>query len=201
FREAAVRAGGRAAFYQVRAEHLDLYINMGLMLYKVGEEARVPLPSFTLEGHAFKDLRQARRRAEHDGLELEILPPEAVALHLPRLRVISDDWLAKKNVREKGFSLGFFREDYLALTPLALVRQGGRIIAFANLWPGGDHEELSVDLMRHDAHAPGHTMDFLFIELMLHGRQEGYRWFNLGMAPLSGLESRPMAPLWAKVGT
>ncbi len=200
FREAAARAGGRAAFYQVRPEHLDLYINMGLALYKVGEEARVPLASFTLEGHAFKDLRQARRRAEHDGLELEIVPGEAVTPHLPRLRVVSDDWLAKKNVREKGFSLGFYREDYLALTPLALVRQGGRIIAFANLWPGGDREELSVDLMRHDAHAPGHTMDFLFLELMLHGRREGYRWFNLGMAPLSGLESRPMAPLWVKAG-
>lgn len=200
FREAAAHAGDRAAFYQVRPEHLELYINMGLALYKVGEEARVPLGGFTLEGHAFKDLRQARRRAEHDGLEVEMLPAEQVTTHLPRLREISDAWLLGKNVREKSFSLGAFRDDYLTLTPLALVRQGGRIVAFANLWPGGDREELSVDLMRHDAHAPGHTMDFLFIELMLHGRREGFRWFNLGMAPLSGLESRPMAPLWAKAG-
>ena len=43
-------------------------------------------------------------------------------------------------------------------------------------------------------------MDFLFIELMLWGRVEGYRWFNLGMAPLSGLEAHPLAPAWHRVG-
>jgi phosphatidylglycerol lysyltransferase len=31
-------------------------------------------------------------------------------------------------------------------------------------------------------------------------KQEGYQWFNLGMAPLSGLEVSPVSPLWAKVG-
>jgi phosphatidylglycerol lysyltransferase len=35
---------------------------------------------------------------------------------------------------------------------------------------------------------------------MLWGRQEGYQWFNLGMAPLSGLENRTLAPLWSKAG-
>ena len=37
-------------------------------------------------------------------------------------------------------------------------------------------------------------MDYLFIELMLWGQQAGYRWLNLGMAPLSGLEAHPLAP-------
>ncbi len=43
-------------------------------------------------------------------------------------------------------------------------------------------------------------MEFLFIELMLWGKEEGYRWFNLGMAPLAGLENRPQAPLWNRLG-
>ena len=43
-------------------------------------------------------------------------------------------------------------------------------------------------------------MDYLFIELMLWGRNQGYRWFNLGMAPLSGLEAHPLAPAWHRVG-
>ena len=38
-------------------------------------------------------------------------------------------------------------------------------------------------------------MEYLFTELMLWGKQQGYRWFNLGMAPLSGLEGRSLAPL------
>ena len=36
---------------------------------------------------------------------------------------------------------------------------------------------------------------------MLWGREQGYRWFNLGMAPLAGLENHPLAPTWHKIGT
>jgi phosphatidylglycerol lysyltransferase len=57
-----------------------------------------------------------------------------------------------------------------------------------------------VDLMRHVTDAPNGTMDFLFAELMLWGRREGYRWFNFGMAPLSGLEEGAGAPLWHRFG-
>ena len=42
-------------------------------------------------------------------------------------------------------------------------------------------------------------MDALFAELMAWGREQGYEFFNLGVAPLSGIES-PVAPLWSKVG-
>jgi phosphatidylglycerol lysyltransferase len=44
-------------------------------------------------------------------------------------------------------------------------------------------------------------MDFLFIELMLWARIQGYHWFNLGMAPLAGLEQRPLAPTWHRLAT
>jgi phosphatidylglycerol lysyltransferase len=43
-------------------------------------------------------------------------------------------------------------------------------------------------------------MEYLFLQLMLWGKQEGYRWFNLGMAPLSGLEDHALAPLWNRLG-
>ena len=54
--------------------------------------------------------------------------------------------------------------------------------------------------MRYLPGGPEGIMDYLFVELMLWGRQEGYQWFNLGMAPLSGLENRALAPLWSKAG-
>jgi phosphatidylglycerol lysyltransferase len=41
--------------------------------------------------------------------------------------------------------------------------------------------------MRYGPAAPSGTMDFLFIELLLYARTRGYRYFNLGMAPLGGV--------------
>ncbi len=130
---------------------------------------------------------------------MEIVPPEGVDELLPELRRVSDDWLEEKGAREKGFSLGFFDEDYLRECAVAVVRQHGRIVAFANLWLSGEREEISVDLMRYSADAPRGMMDFLFVSLMLWGREQGYAWFNIGMAPLSGMHGRALAPAWSRV--
>lgn len=73
-------------------------------------------------------------------------------------------------------------------------------LVFANLWTSGAKEELSVDLMRHMKTAPNGIMDYLFTELLLWGKAEGYQTFSLGMSPLSGLEQHPLATLWHKVG-
>ena len=48
--------------------------------------------------------------------------------------------------------------------------------------------------------APKGVIDFMLIECMLWGRAQGFRWFSLGMAPLSGLEAHPLAPAWHRVG-
>jgi phosphatidylglycerol lysyltransferase len=200
FRELADRHGGWPAFYEVGREDLPLYLELGLSLLKVGEEGRVPLPDFSLEGHTRKWLRHVHRRLGNEGCTFELLAaPEAAGL-MPELRRISDAWLALKETREKGFSLGFFDEDYLANFPIALVRREGRIVAFANVWIAGAHAELSIDLMRCTAQAPPGVMDYLLTHLMLWGSAEGFQWFNLGMAPLSGLQSRSLAPTWDRLG-
>ena len=35
---------------------------------------------------------------------------------------------------------------------------------------------------------------------MQWAKAEGYKWFDLGMAPLSGLETHPLGPVWHRVG-
>jgi phosphatidylglycerol lysyltransferase len=186
-------------FYQVTPERLPLYVDLGLNLSKLGEEARVPLESFSLEGAARSDLRQAHRRAGRDGATFEMIGRGAVAATLPELRAVSDAWLEAKNATEKRFSLGFFDERYIAHFDVGVVRHEGAVVAFANLWRGGS-TELSVDLMRYNDAAPKGVVDYMLIECMLWGRAQGFRWFNLGMAPLSGLEEHALAPTWHKLG-
>jgi phosphatidylglycerol lysyltransferase len=199
-REMSDHHGGQPVFYQVTAERLPLYVDLGLAALKVGEEARVPLADFSLEGGARADLRQSHRRAQRDGASFEVVPPERIDELLTPLQRISDAWLAAKSTGEKRFSVGAFSPGYLRQFPVAVVRAEGTPAAFANLWTTGTKEELSVDLMRFSPDAPRSAMDYLFIELMLWGRREGFRWFNLGMAPLSGLEAHPLAPAWHRVG-
>ena len=201
FRERCDHYGAWSVFYEVPAASMPTYVDMGLALLKLGEEARVPLVDFGLQGAARADLRQAHRRALRDGAQFGVVDVPDDAL-LRELRGVSDAWLAEKTAAEKGFSVGRFDERYLRHFPVAVVRnEERRIVAFANLWSTASREELSVDLMRFSRDAPRGAMDFLFIEMMLWGRVHGYQWFDLGMAPLAGLEQRPLAPTWHRLAS
>jgi phosphatidylglycerol lysyltransferase len=200
FRELADREGGRTAFYDVPPASLPIYVEMGLTLLKLGDEARVPLERFTLEGKDWKEFRNLLNQGERMGITFEVAPPSEVPAVMPELRAVSDDWLSRKKTREKGFSMGYFDEPYIARCHVAIVRRHGELVAFGNLWSGAPGGELSVDLMRARESAPPRVIDTLFLRLMLWGRERGYRWFNLGMAPLSGLTDHALAPVWNRVG-
>ena len=202
FVEMADAQRGRAAFYQVRPENLPLYIDAGLQPLKLGEAARVRLAAFDLKGRARQSLRSALNRAEREGLRFEVVEAAGVPPLLPELAEVSRLWLDQHKAREKAFSLGAFDPAYVAAQGVALVRgPEGRLIAFATLLetPGPRHE-MSIDLMRHRPDVPPGTMDFLFLRLILRAREQGYAWFDLGMAPLSGLAAHRLAPVWYRLG-
>lgn len=73
FRELCDREGGWCAFYEVRPGNLAMYVDAGLSLTKIGEEARVALADFSLTGAARAPLRQAVSRAEREGAAFRIL--------------------------------------------------------------------------------------------------------------------------------
>lgn len=200
FREACDMAGARPSFYQVSADSAHTYSSLGLLLYKLGEEARIDLQNFSLEGSARKDLRHTKSKIERGGAIFEIVPSSRFEEIKEELRSISDEWLSEKNAGEKGFSLGSFHDDYLRHFDYAVIKVEGRIVAFANICTGAGKHELSIDLMRHTVGSPYGAMEYLFIELMLWGKEQEYSWFSLGMAPLSGLENRTLAPVWTRIG-
>jgi phosphatidylglycerol lysyltransferase len=200
FVEAAREAGARAVFYQVGADNLALYADAGLRAFKLGEKARLDLTSFDLKGSKRSSLRQTHARGVREGLVFEIIDTPDVPAVLADLRRVSDSWLDHHNAREKRFSLGAFTDGYVLAQPVAVLRHEGRIVAFANLLTTATFEEASIDLMRFDRDAPKVAMEFLFTTLCLHFKEAGFRWFNLGMAPLSGLSASKAAPLWHRIG-
>jgi phosphatidylglycerol lysyltransferase len=199
FYEMSKRIGGKAVFYEVKEKFLWVYIEAGLSVLKIGEEAVVNLPTFKIEGKKRATLRHQRNRCIREGLTFEVISVEQVPNYLDQFKDISDRWLKEKNTREKGFSLGFFNESYLSKCPAALVRKNGELVGFANILATTNKFELSLDLMRYIPNTAPGIMDFLFTELMLWGRDNGFQTFNLGMAPFSGFENRPFAPWWNRL--
>ncbi|GIP28902.1 phosphatidylglycerol lysyltransferase [Paenibacillus sp. J23TS9] len=187
FQQYADQYAMSVVFYQATPEYLPIYHEYGYRFFKLGEEALIPLENFTLSGKKATDLRSVRNRFEREGYIFEMaVPPFGNAL-LEELRKVSDEWI--KGRREKGFSLGWFNQDYLEQAPIALLKNPeGNILAFASLAPGYDEKNtMSIDLMRHQSGTPNGTMDYLFVKLIEWCKEQGYKVFNLGNAPLSSV--------------
>lgn len=200
FRESADRVAAQVAFYEIGKECIPLYLDLGLSLIKLGQQALIPLASFGLEGKKRQSFRSAINKYQREGFTFEIIPARDVEPFIPNLRRISDAWLEEKNADEKRFSMGFFNEEYLKHCELAVVKKGGDIYAFCNLWTLDNHRQISLDLMRYLPGTPNGIMEYLSISLALWAKEQGFAYFSLGMAPLSGLEDHALAPLWHKIG-
>jgi phosphatidylglycerol lysyltransferase len=179
----------RPLFYQISPDWIPLLHDRGYHLFKLGEEALVPLARVTVTGHAGKMARQYLRRAERDGITFRVMEPPEVEARMSELEEVSDHWLLAKQVIERQFSIGYFDPPYVRRFRCAVVEDTSgsrRILAFANLLEGPRREELSIDLMRYRTDGPT-VMDFLITSVLLWGKDAGYGTFNLGMAPLASV--------------
>ncbi len=201
FYELCDRYGGKVVFYEVGTEFLDLYLDMGLTLIKIGESAKVNLTTYDLNDPENKRRRRTLRSVEASGCSFSVVDPQENPEIIPALQRISDAWQKEKHARERGFSLGFFTPDYIRRAPVGVVSLNGEYVAFANVWQTESKTELSVDMMRYFPGIDLNVMEYLFIKLMLWGKDNGFISFDLGMAPLSGLHNRTLAPLWHKLGS
>ena len=200
FRELADAHAARPALYGIGPDILPEAVELGLAIQKTGESAAVPLESFSLKGRKREVLRRNWRKAGEVGALFEVVSAQAVPAILDELETISDAWLEHHAGGDKAFSMGGFIRRSVAEFPCALVRVEGKIVAFATIWTTPDRTTFSMDLMRYSDDAPKNVMDYLFVELLHWGVGQGYVAFEFGVAPLAGLDDRPLAPIMSRVG-
>ncbi len=178
----------KVVFYEVEGKNLELYSTQGFNFIKIGEEAIIDLTKYSYEGKENKVLRSMRNMFINRNYEFEIIEPPFTDEFLSKMKVISDEWLDGR--LEKNFSLGSFNEEYVSRSPIAILKIEGEIVAFCTIMPPYDDSAISIDLMRMKKNHPNGTMDCLFIALIDHMKEMGYKYFSLGEAPLSNVGNK-----------
>ena len=187
FAEKADLYGYTPVYYEVSQSLLPSFHENGYAFFKLGEEGFLNLESFSMEGSKKKNARSLLNKFTREQIQFEVAHPPFSADFMEELEDVSTQWL--HNRKEKGFSLGYFDENYLNQSDIAVVRGNeNQILGFASLIPTYDgRETLSVDLMRFIPTAPKGVMDFIFLSLFIWSKEQGYKRFNMGMAPLSNV--------------
>ncbi|MCE2929102.1 MAG: phosphatidylglycerol lysyltransferase domain-containing protein [Candidatus Caenarcaniphilales bacterium] len=182
------RAEGFCLF-QVGSKYLEEYKSLGFKKIKIGDEAIVDVANFDLEGAKKKDFRNRIRKLEKLGFKSSVYTAPHAQDLITKLKTVSDEWLNEPRRRERGFSLGYFREDYLqASNIMTIENQANEIVAFLNIIPSYCDGQLGIDLMRKSKLAPSGVMDYLFVKFILHAKESKYQTVNIGLAPMSGFE-------------
>ena len=172
------------------------YQKAGLSLLKVGEEAMVNLQHFQEQTLTRKYFRYVRRKIEGEGYSFVRYKPPHPAHLLDEVEEVSKNWMSLPHKREFGFFQGTFSRRYISETNLAGVRdRAGLLVAWVNEVPSFRPGEATFDMMRHQPGVHWGIMDYLFANLMLALRQDGFTSINMGLAPLAGVGVNPGATL------
>lgn len=174
-------------FFEVSASMMNILHDYGYEFMKLGEAAIVHLDEFTLAGQKMQKVRTCCNKINKAGYSFEVVNGDINDSLMAELREISDIWLAGK--KEMGFSMGFFDEEYIKQAPIGLVRdENNTLKAFVTTMPTyGENETFCSDLMRYSRETPRGVMDYMFANLLLWGKENGYKYFNFGVSPLANV--------------
>jgi lysylphosphatidylglycerol synthetase-like protein (DUF2156 family) len=118
------------AIWQTLPDFLPVYRRLGFRRLKLGDDAIVDLPTFSLAGGENKTFRKTVNRMENQGVQILYQEPPIPDEILAQARAVSDEWLPMPGRRELGFTQGMFEPDYVRSTP---IEQMNSIFNFGGL--------------------------------------------------------------------
>jgi lysylphosphatidylglycerol synthetase-like protein (DUF2156 family) len=191
FTEFCRQHGWRACFLMVSSASRRLSKANGYKLLRIGASAVVDVQTFATETARNKWWRWVLNKAKRQEWHYEVAAPPHNLRLIAELHRVSNAWLQRQNHTERGFALGYFDRSYLQQCRLHLLRQGGRVIAFANELPTYNNlPAATIDLMRFLPEY-NHAMPALLARTIQQLHTEGTKQkFDLGFVPLASPTAR-----------
>jgi phosphatidylglycerol lysyltransferase len=199
FKAYCARNDWQPYFIYVPAEGLEHYRSNGLKSLCVAYEGRIPLASFSLEGHENQDVRHHYKKNARLGYQARLYAPPLEDRLLRELRQVSDEWLSAQYGGEKYFLVGCFSDEYIRnSTVMAVHAPDGKVVAFSNLVFSDHNTLVSADLVRSRANVENGMMEFLIVSMMNWAISIGYETFSLSAVMAVGRGIEPNDPPIAK---
>src|SRR3954469_17623124 len=189
FVDHADQHGWRVAVLGAGPRSLPLWRRQGLWALSIGRDVRIDVPSFTLEGRRFRNLRQAVQRSRNAGVSTEIVGERDLSDEL-RAELVDVMTAAGKGAQTRGFAM-ILDEPLTGVHPgmfIAYARSGaGRIVPFHRYASADGGRELSLDVPWRRPGAPNGVDERLIVEMLEWGAARGARWLSLAFAAFPDL--------------
>lgn len=182
------KMGLKTAFYRVDENSISYFQFLKKRKLLIGQEAILEIEKFSLEGRDKKSLRNGLNSLQKKGYVTTTMKAPLSDELVAEMKLVSDEWLKEYNKKELVFSQGMFSSK-IAEHDVIVIRDGEqKLKAFLDIIPDFAPEEVTYDLIRKTIDAPGGCMDALIIELINYAKQQGAKYLNLGLVPMTGIE-------------
>ena len=181
--------GWRVAVLGAGPRSLPLWRRQGLWALSIGRDVRIDVPSFSLEGRRYRNLRQAVQRSRNAGVTTEIVSERDIdeALRAELLDVMT---AAGKGTQTRGFAM-ILDEPLTGVLPGMLIAYArsvsGQIVAFHRYASADAGRELSLDVPWRRPGAPNGVDERLIVEMLEWGAARGARSLSLAFAAFPDL--------------
>jgi phosphatidylglycerol lysyltransferase len=196
--------GWAPIFYGIPEELRSRLDRSGWSTAGIGGDAVLDPARFSLRGKRFQDVRTSLNRAAKLGVTTEWTSWERLSLAArTQIEVISEEWVAARNLPEMGFTLGGvdeLRDPEVGL--LLAVSPTGRIEAVTSWLPtyrSGALVGWTLDVMRRRGDSMNGVVEVLIARTMQLAAERELEFVSLSAAPLAGVEAASDADLTAQV--
>ncbi|MCL2799761.1 MAG: phosphatidylglycerol lysyltransferase domain-containing protein [Endomicrobia bacterium] len=180
FKEITDGQSVRPAFIGIDGRHMRVYDDIGLDIFKIGEEAKVLLETFKSDGRIAGNFEEIVKNVETQGFKYETVKSADFEKYRSIFAQINAHWEHKYGYIQRNFIPGRYDETYMKDMDFSILIKDKKICAFSVFAATKNKNEISTGVIRHIDCADD-VFTYMVFKNVLWAKENGYKRFDFGL--------------------
>ncbi|MDR3274641.1 MAG: phosphatidylglycerol lysyltransferase domain-containing protein [Endomicrobium sp.] len=183
FKEITDSASAKPAFVGIDHKYVQIYGDIGLDIFNIGQEAKIPLRVFDKKDKHFSYFCYIEKTIEDAGFKYNVVETGQFAQYRDVFAKIDKEWTENTNYLERNFIPGKYDESYMKNMDFGIVEKDGGVCAFSVILKTKNKYEMSSGVVRY-IKCEKDVFSYIIFKNILWAKENEYKWFDLGIAYL-----------------
>ncbi|MDR2351183.1 MAG: phosphatidylglycerol lysyltransferase domain-containing protein, partial [Endomicrobium sp.] len=181
FKEIVDKSTAKPVFVGIDGKYAQIYDDIGLDIFDIGQEAKVELKKFNTYKENLKSFHDLEKKIEKAGVTYKSLSVDMFNRYKAEFREINKQWVGDKYYFEMSFIPGKYDESYMQYMDFSVLEKDGKVCAFSIFSKTDNKHEISSGIVRY-VKSEYDLFSYILFKNIIYAKDDGYKWFDLGLA-------------------